>query len=73
MLSPKARPPKRLVEFGHFKAFFTFSASELFIGGKIVEMLSDTERESLNGASLHDGVKAAANALKTKVKTDLGV
>jgi CRISPR-associated protein Cst2 len=49
------------------------SANELFIGGKIIQMLSNSERELLNGASLHDGVKAAANALKAKIKADLGV
>ncbi len=49
------------------------SANELFIGGKIVNTLPDSEKELLNGASLHDGVKAAANALKAKIKADLGV
>lgn len=49
------------------------SASELFIGGKIVQTLSDSDREILKEASLHDGVKSAANALKAKIKTDLGV
>lgn len=49
------------------------AANELFIGGKVVQSLSDADREVLNGASLHDGVKAAANALKAKIKADLGV
>jgi CRISPR-associated protein Cst2 len=49
------------------------SATELFIGGQIVQALTDSEKELLNGASLHDGVKGAANALKVKVKSDLGV
>jgi CRISPR-associated protein Cst2 len=49
------------------------SANELFIGGKIVNTLSDSERELLKEASLHDGIKAAANALKVKIKADLGV
>ena len=49
------------------------SANELFIGGKIAQTLSDSERELLKGASLHDGVKSAANALKAKIKADLGV
>lgn len=48
-------------------------ANELFIGGKIVQTLSDSEKNLLSGASLHDGVKAAANALKAKIKADLGV
>ena len=48
-------------------------ANELFIGGKIVNTLSDSEKELLNGASLYEGVKAAANAVKEKIKTDLGV
>lgn len=49
------------------------SANELFIGGKIVQTLSDSERNLLSGASLHEGVKAAANALKAKIQADLGV
>ncbi len=49
------------------------SANELFIGGKIVNTLSDSEKELLSKASLHEGVKAAANALKEKIKADLGV
>lgn len=49
------------------------SANELYIGGKIMQSLSASEKELLNGASLHEGVKAAANALKVKVKADLGV
>jgi CRISPR-associated protein Cst2 len=49
------------------------SANELFIGGNIVQTLSDSDRDLLSGAELHDGVKAAANALKEKIKTDLGV
>ena len=49
------------------------SANELFIGGKIVQTLSDSDRETLNGAFLHEGVKAAAEELKRRIKTDLGV
>jgi len=49
------------------------AANELFIGGKIVGTLLDSEKELLGGASLHDGVKGAAGALKAKVKDDLGI
>ncbi|MCC6328789.1 MAG: DevR family CRISPR-associated autoregulator [Acidobacteria bacterium] len=48
-------------------------ASELYIGGKITQSLSESDREALKGASLNDGVKGAAAALREKVKTDLGV
>jgi CRISPR-associated protein Cst2 len=51
--------------------------SELYIGGSIVKALSNEDRELLSGngnrASLHDGVKAAAQALKEQVQKDLGV
>jgi CRISPR-associated protein Cst2 len=64
------------------------SANELFIGGKIVQTLTKEEKEILgikfnaegkeeleqkDCASLHDGVKAAANALKAKIKADLKI
>lgn len=48
-------------------------ASELFIGGKIAQNLSGSDREILNGAFVGEGVKQAANALKERAKTDLGV
>lgn len=52
-------------------------SGELFIGGSIVKGLSNEARELLSnngdGASLHDGVKAAAEALKEQVRKDLGV
>lgn len=48
------------------------AASELFIGGTIVKNLTAAEKDDLRGASLHEGVKAAANALKQKIQTDLG-
>ncbi|MCD9186644.1 MAG: DevR family CRISPR-associated autoregulator [Pyrinomonadaceae bacterium] len=49
------------------------SANELFIGGNVVNTLSGSDKELLNGASLHEGVKAAANILKAKIQSDLGV
>jgi len=53
------------------------SASELYIGGSIAKALSNEDREVLssegNRASVHDGVKAAAQALKEQVRKDLGV
>ncbi len=49
------------------------SAKELCIGGNIVQTLSDSDREILNGAFLSEGVKAAADDLKDKIKADLGV
>lgn len=47
--------------------------NELFIGGTIVRNLSDNEKAILEGASLHEGVKAATTALKQKIQSDLGV
>ena len=49
------------------------SANELYIGGEIVKTLSDSDRVILDGAFLTEGVKAAADELKDKIKTDLGV
>ena len=49
------------------------AASELFIGGKVVQTLSDSDRAALEGASLHEGVKGSVSALKEKIKSDLGV
>ncbi len=49
------------------------SADELYIGGKIVKTISESQKEILGGAFLSDGVKNAANALKDKIKVDLGV
>lgn len=37
-------------------------ASELILGGRVVEGLNDAEREALAGAELHAGVRAAAEA-----------
>ncbi len=37
-------------------------ASELFVGGAIVERLTKEERAALAGASIHDGVRAAGDA-----------
>lgn len=49
-------------------------ANELFIGGEIVKTLSASERETLQGAFLHeDGVKVPAEKLKQQIKIDLGV
>jgi CRISPR-associated protein Cst2 len=48
-------------------------ASELFVGGKVVQTLSDSDKETLKGAFISEGVKQAANALKEKIKSDLGV
>lgn len=53
------------------------AANELYIGGNIIKALSNADRELLSGngnsASLHDGVKAAAQKLKEQVQKDLGV
>jgi len=50
------------------------NAGELLIGGKIVAALSDDERQTLEkaGAFLHEGVKATAQELKRRIKSDLG-
>lgn len=49
------------------------SAKELYIGGKIVQTLSNSEKELLNGAFFNEGVKRVASELKEKVRKDLGV
>ncbi len=50
------------------------NANELFIGGEIVKTLSDSDREILKGAFLHENsVKVPAEELKRRIKTDLGV
>lgn len=48
------------------------AASELFVGGKIVQTLSDSDRETLNEAFLHEGVKATAEELKRRIEADSG-
>lgn len=48
-------------------------AEELYIGGNIVQTISDSDKEILKGAFLNEGVKNAANELKGKIKSDLGV
>lgn len=42
-------------------------ASELFVGGAIVERLTKEEREALAGASIHDGVRAAGEAACARI------
>jgi CRISPR-associated protein Cst2 len=53
------------------------SPNELYIGGKVVKMLSAAEKELLdnngNGAFLHEGVKVTAEKLKEQVRKDLGL
>jgi CRISPR-associated protein Cst2 len=49
------------------------AAQELFIGGKFTASLTDEERQTLAGAFLHEGVKAAAQAVTARIKTDLGL
>ncbi len=46
---------------------------ELFVGGNIVQTLSDSDKEILNGAFLHEGVKATAEELKQRIKNDLRI
>jgi hypothetical protein len=50
---------------------------ELFIGGSIVHSLSDDDKNLLNGATISNGgkagVKAAAEALKQRIKADLNL
>ncbi|PYS25480.1 MAG: type I-B CRISPR-associated protein Cas7/Cst2/DevR [Acidobacteria bacterium] len=61
----------RKVEDGDIKA------DELFIGGAIVRSLDDKSKELLNGAALGNGakagVKAAADALKQRIRADLNL
>lgn len=46
-------------------------ASELFIGGPIVAGLDEQQRAALSGASLHAGVRAAAEAATKKLSASL--
>ena len=48
-------------------------ASEIIIGGSIVATLDDAAKETLRGASITPGVKAAALELKKRISNDLGV
>ena len=47
------------------------AANELYIGGTIVAMLDDEAKKILAGACLHEGVKAASELLKKRIKADL--
>lgn len=49
------------------------AANELFIGGTIVKTLTDDDREILKGAFISNGIKAATNALRERIKTEMGV
>jgi len=48
-------------------------AKELYIGGNIVAALNDETKNMLRGASLHEGVKAAAQKLTAQIKADLNL
>jgi CRISPR-associated protein Cst2 len=48
-------------------------ASEIVIGGSIVAALDDTAKETLKGASINPGVKAAALELKKRISNELGI
>jgi CRISPR-associated protein Cst2 len=48
-------------------------ARELVIGGTIVATLDDDVKEALKGASIGQGVKAAAQELKRRIANDLGI
>jgi CRISPR-associated protein Cst2 len=48
-------------------------ASELIVGGSIVATLDDAAKETLKGAFISSGVKAAAQELKKRISNDLGI
>jgi CRISPR-associated protein Cst2 len=48
-------------------------AGELYIGGKIVGTLDEAAKQTLQGAFLHEGVKATAQKLKERIKNDLNL
>ncbi len=48
-------------------------ASEMVIGGAITETLDETSRNTLKGASINPGVKAAAQEIKRRISDDLGM
>jgi hypothetical protein len=45
----------------------------LIIGGSIVATLDDAVKETLKGAFISSGVKAAAQELKKRIAADLGI
>jgi CRISPR-associated protein Cst2 len=49
------------------------SANELYIGGQFVSSLDEETKKILEGASLHTGIKAAASALRDKIKSDMSL
>lgn len=48
-------------------------SSELIVGGAIVAALDDSAKETLKGAFISPGVKAAAQELKRRITNDLGI
>lgn len=48
-------------------------SSELIVGGAIVAALDDGAKETLKGAFISPGVKAAAQELKRRIANDLGI
>lgn len=49
------------------------AANELFIGGNVISTLDETAKQTLSGAFLRAGVKAAAEELKNRIKADLNL
>lgn len=47
-------------------------AAEMVIGGAITATLDDAAKETLKGASINPGVKAAAQEIKRRISDDLG-
>lgn len=48
-------------------------ANEIVIGGAIAATLDDEAKETLKGASINPGVKAAAQEIKRRISDDLGI
>jgi CRISPR-associated protein Cst2 len=48
-------------------------AKEMVIGGEVAATLDDEAKETLTGASINSGVKAAAQEIKRRISEDLGI
>ena len=51
----------------------TLIGGDLIIGGSIIATLDDDAKETLKGASISPGVKAAAQELRRRIANDLGI
>ena len=50
-----------------------YRREELFIGGEVAANMDDATKKKLKGAEISSGVKAVANKLSDRIKTDLQI